>query len=156
MQIRNVMTADIEAVGPDYTVEMAAQIMADLDRQWLPVIEDERLVGTITGREITMRVVAEGLDPKQTTVGQALTGDVLYCFENELADDVAQKMADWWVRCLPVVDRTKRLIGMVSLSDLPEPRSVPRSRDTGIPPRQFRARRAARQTRPHQKPAAAA
>ena len=56
MQIAQVMTDGIEAISPDYTVEMAAQIMADLDREWLPVVEDNRLVGAITGREIAVRV----------------------------------------------------------------------------------------------------
>jgi len=156
VQIAQVMTDGIEAISPDYTVEMAAQIMADLDREWLPVVEDNRLVGAITGREIAVRVVAECLDPKQISVGQAMTGDVPYCFETETASDVAQKMADWWVRCLPVVDRTKRLIGTVSLADLPEPKTAPRSKDTAIPPRQSRARRPARQTRLHHKRAEAA
>lgn len=156
MQIRDVMTAEMEAVGPSYTVEMAAQIMADLDRQWVPVIEDELPVGTLTGREIAVRVVAEGLDPKQTTVGTAMSGDALYCFENEPASDVAQKMADWWVRCLPVVDRSKRPGGLVSLAQLQEPRTGLRSRKPSIPPRQSRARRPARQGRLHQKRPAAA
>jgi hypothetical protein len=123
----------------------------------LPTMPREGVWTLAGGREIAMRVVAEALDPKQITVGQAMTGDVLYCFENEPVSDVSEKMADWWVRCLPVVDRTKRLIGMVSLADLVlERRTAPRSADTGIPPRQSRARRPARQTRLRHRRAAAA
>ena len=156
MQIADVMTPDIEVVTADYTVGMAAQIMADLDRELLPVIEGNHLIGAITGREIATRVVAEGLDPKQITVGQAMTSDILYCFETEPVTDVSQKMADWWVRCLPVVDQEKRLIGMVSLGDLLELSAAPKTKEIGMPPHHPRTSRSARQTRRTRRRAAAA
>jgi CBS domain-containing protein len=118
MKIRDVMTPDIEAVTPDDTLGTAAQLMADLDCEALPVSETSHLVGLITCRDIAMRVAAECSNPKELTVGQAMTGDPLYCFENEPIENVAQKMADWWVRHLPVVNRDKRLIGRVSLANV--------------------------------------
>ena len=62
--------------------------------------------------------MAEGCDPEAITVCQAMSTDLLYCFESESAEDVSRKMGDWWVRRLPVVNPDKRLIGMVSLADL--------------------------------------
>jgi CBS domain-containing protein len=156
MQIVDLMTPDIEVVTTDYTVGMAAQMMADLDCELLPVIEGNHLIGAITGREIATRVVAEGLDPKQITVGQAMTSDILYCFETEPVSDVSQKMTDWWVRCLPVVDQEKRLIGTVSLADLLELSAAPKTKEVGMPSHHPRTSRSARQTRGARRRAAAA
>ncbi|HEX3523493.1 MAG TPA: CBS domain-containing protein, partial [Stellaceae bacterium] len=79
-----------------------------------------------------MQVAAEGLDPGKTTVGQAMSSDVLYCFESESVEEVSEKMRGWWVRRLPVVSRDKRLIGTVSLGDLTslkgQPKTKPKSR----------------------------
>jgi CBS domain-containing protein len=76
------------------------------------------LIRVITDRDITVRAVVEGRDPEKITVRQAMSSDVLYCFENENVADVSQKMGEWWVRRLPVVNQDKRLIGIVSLGDL--------------------------------------
>lgn len=156
MQIADVMTPDIEVVTADYTVGMAAQIMADLDCELLPVIDGNHLIGAITGREIATQVVAEGLDPKQITVGQAMTSDILYCFETEPVSDVSQKMVDWWVRSLPVVDQERRLIGMVSLGDLLELSAAPKRKEVGMPSHHSRTSRSARRTRRARRRAAAA
>lgn len=91
MKIRDVMTPDIEVVIPEETLSTAAQLMAECDLDALPVSDNNRLIGTITGRDIAMRVVAEGCDPKEVRVGQAMTGDVLYCFAGESIADVAQR-----------------------------------------------------------------
>jgi CBS domain-containing protein len=155
VQIADLMTPDIEAVTPDDTVGMAAQMMADLDCELLPVIENNRLIGAVSGREIAMRVVAQGSDPKRVTVRRAMTRDVLYCFEDEPIGEVSQKMADWWVRSLPVVDQDKRLIGMVSLGDLLEPITAPQSTELGMPSHKSRAPRSARQIRRARRRAAA-
>ena len=125
MKIHDVMTPDIDVVTPDDTLKTAAQLMAELDLKALPVSEDNRLAGVITGRDIATRVVADGCDPNQVTVGEAMTADALYCFESEPVSTVAQKIADWWVRRLPVVNRDKRLIGVVSFADLANPQTGP-------------------------------
>src|SRR5262245_48395319 len=118
MHIRDVMTPDLDTVTPEDTLTTAAQLMAELDCEALPVAEDNRLTGVVTGRDIGLRVVAEGCDPKKITVRHVMTADALYCFENEPVSTVAQKMTEWWVRRLPVVNRDKRLIGVVSLANL--------------------------------------
>ena len=132
MKIADVMTPDLDTVSPNDTLKTAARLMADLDSGALPVGEDNRLIGTITGHDIAMHVAAVGLDPGKTTVGQAMSSDVLYCFESESVEEVSEKMRGWWVRRLPAVTCDKRLIGVVSLGDLTSlkgrPRTKPRSR----------------------------
>jgi CBS domain-containing protein len=132
MKIADVMTPDLDTVSPSDTLTTAARLMADVDSGALPVGEDNRLIGTITGHDIAMQVAAEGLDPARATVGQAMSSDVLYCFESESVEEVSEKMRGWWVRRLPVVNRDKRLIGVVSLGDLTalkgQPKAKPRSR----------------------------
>jgi CBS domain-containing protein len=128
MKIADVMTPDLDTVSPSDTLKTAARLMADLDSGALPVGEDDRLVGTITGHDIAMQVAAEGLDPGKATVGQAMSSDVLYCFESESVEEVSEKMRGWWVRRLPVVSCDKRLIGVVSLGDLTAPKAQPRTK----------------------------
>ena len=145
MKIREVMTPDIDVVAPGDTLTTAAQLMADLDFEALPVSDKNRLTGVITGRDIATRVVADGCDPKEVTVGTTMTRDALYCFENEPVNAVAQKMADWWVRRLPVVNRDKRLIGMVSLADVTAPSVAPRAREVDTRSHRRQPTRSARQ-----------
>ena len=117
MQVKEIMTPDVEVARPDDTLETVARMMADLDVGVMPVGENDRLVGMITDRDITIRGVAEGLDGK-AKVGDAMTRDVHYCFDDENVEDVSDKMAEWQVRRLPVLNRDKRLVGIVSLGDL--------------------------------------
>ena len=156
MKIRDVMTPDIEVVTPNDKLRTAARLMADLDFEALPVLEDNKLVGTITGRDIAVRIVADGGDPEATTVHQAMSTDPLYCFENESAKDVARKMGDWWVRRLPVVKQDKRLIGMVSLADLTILPAGSRRRESAKPLHRSSSARSTRQTRRPRRTAAAA
>ena len=125
MKIRDVMTPDIEVVTPDDTLQSAVQLMADLDCDALPVSEDNHLIGVVTGRDIASKVVAKSQDGEEIKVREAMSPDVIYCFENEPIKAVAQKMADWWVRRLPVVQQNKRLIGTVSLADIAALEPVP-------------------------------
>ena len=117
MKVADVMTRDLETVSPSDTLRTAARLMADVESGALPVGEDNRLIGTITGHDIALHVAAAGLDPGKTTVGEAMSSDVLYCFESESVEEVSEKMRGWWVRRLPVVD-AGRPIGVVSLGDL--------------------------------------
>jgi CBS domain-containing protein len=147
MKIRDLMTPDVEAVTPDDTLRTAAKLMADLDLEAVPVIDNNRLAGVISGRDIGMRVAAEGCDPARVTVGQAMAADALYCFETEPVDSVAEKMTGWWVRRLPVVTRDKRLIGVVSLADISSPKAAPEFTERGTRSRSPRANRSVWQTR---------
>jgi CBS domain-containing protein len=116
-KISEVMTRDVCIVAPDQTIREAATQMADADIGSLPVGENDRLVGMITDRDIVLRAVAEGRDPG-TTVREVMTDRIQYCFEDEDVDKVARNMADLGVRRLPVVNRDKRLVGIVALSNI--------------------------------------
>jgi CBS domain-containing protein len=118
MKIREVMTPEVEVIKPGDTLHTAAKMMADLDAGVLPVGENDKLVGMITDRDITVRAVAEGRDPDKTAVRDAMTAAVRYCFEDEDSEEVAHKMGQWQVRRLPVLNHDKRLVGIVSLGDL--------------------------------------
>jgi CBS domain-containing protein len=118
MKIGEIMTRDVEIARPDDTLQTAAALMADLDVGVLPVGENDRLVGVITDRDIAIRGVAKGLDPSKTSVREVMSTELRYCFEDEDVQEVAAKMSEWQVRRLPVLDRNKRLVGIVSLGDL--------------------------------------
>ena len=118
MKIGELMTPEVEVIKPGDTLHTAAKMMDDLNAGVLPVGENDRLVGMITDRDITVRAVAKGRDPNKTAVREAMTAEIRYCFEDEDAEAVARKMGSWQVRRLPVLNRDKRLVGIVSLSDL--------------------------------------
>jgi CBS domain-containing protein len=118
MKIAELMTLDVEVIRPNDTLRTAAKMMADLDAGILPVGENDRLVGMITDRDITVRAVAEGRDPDKTTVRDTMTDEVRYCFADESPEEVARKMSAWQVRRLPVLSRDKRFVGIVALGDL--------------------------------------
>jgi CBS domain-containing protein len=117
MIIREVMTRDARLTHPDDTVQQAAMLMKDHDCGILPVADGDRLVGMVTDRDIAIRCIARGKGPN-ARVTEAMTQEVMYCFDDEDTQHVCQNMADIQVRRLPVVNRDKRLVGIVSLSDL--------------------------------------
>jgi CBS domain-containing protein len=117
MKVSEVMTLDVRVVTPDQAIQTAAKLMADVDAGVLPVGENDRLVGMITDRDIAVRAVAHGKGP-QTAVREVMTADVKYCFEDEDTDQVARTMAGEQIRRVPVVNRDKRLVGILSLGDL--------------------------------------
>ena len=117
MKVRDIMTRDVRVANPDQTIREAAQMMAELDAGALPVGEQDRLVGMITDRDIAVRAVAHGKSP-DTRVRDVMTDDVKYCFDDDDVEDVARNMADIQVRRLPVVNRDKRLVGIVAIADI--------------------------------------
>ena len=117
MQIRDAMTADVRTVAPTATVREAARLMAEIDAGALPVSEGDRLIGMVTDRDIVVRGVAAGKSA-EATVGEVMSHEVLYCFDDEDVAAVCENMADVQVRRLPVVNRDKRLVGIVSLADI--------------------------------------
>ncbi|MCA1494708.1 CBS domain-containing protein [Ensifer sp. NBAIM29] len=116
MRVADVMTKNVHVVNPDDTVAAVARHMADNDIGFLPVGDHDRLVGMITDRDIVVRCVADGRDAN-TRVSDVMTTDVKYCFDDEELSDVAHNMGDQQIRRLPVVNRAKRLVGVVSLAD---------------------------------------
>ena len=157
MKVGDVMRPDIEVLNPDDSLGTAAQLMADLDLEALPVSENNRLTGMITGRDIAIRVVAQSRGAAETTVREAMSPDVLYCFENEPIGNIAKKMNDWWVRRLPVVNENNRLIGIVSLADVTSLQAAaPTTRVVGEPSQRLRAVRSKRHIRLNRSAAVAA
>jgi CBS domain-containing protein len=112
------MTRDVGVIHPDAPVATAAAMMKDLNVGAIPVCDGDRLVGMITDRDITIRSTAIWVDPATTTVGEAMTSEVLYCFEDQDVLDAARLMEEEQIRRLPILDRKKRLVGIVSLGDL--------------------------------------
>ena len=117
MKVSKCMTRDVELVSPTQTIREAAQMMAELDAGALPVQQDDRLVGMITDRDIAVRAVAQGKSP-ETPVQDVMSPELLYCFEDQEIEDVSRNMGEVKVRRLPVVNRDKRLVGIISIGDL--------------------------------------
>src|SRR5436305_8700896 len=113
MKISKVMKRDAKLTSPNDTLQHAAKLMKDCDCGILPVAEGDRLIGMITDRDIAVRCIAEGKGP-DCKVRDAMTEEVKYCFEDEDIDHVCKNMADIQVRRLPVMNRDKRLVGIVS------------------------------------------
>ena len=118
MQVHEVMTRGAECTRPDATLHEAAERMKALDVGALPVCDNDRLVGMLTDRDITVRGTAEGLPPGLGQVRDVMTPDVIYCFEDQGVTEAARLMEEKRVRRLVVLDRNKRLVGIVSLGDL--------------------------------------
>ena len=118
MQVNELMTRNAQCIPPDATLQEAAQRMKDLDVGVLPVCDDDRVVGVVTDRDIVIRCVASGQDPNLEHVRDAMTPQVNYCFEDDDVVDVAELMSEKQVRRLLVLNRRKRLVGIVSLGDL--------------------------------------
>src|SRR3954451_9600127 len=118
MKVSECMTRDVLIADTDASIRKAAQAMASIDAGILPVAEDDRLVGMITDRDIAIRAVAQGKGP-DTPVREVMSSEkVLYCYDDEELDHVAKNMSEQQVRRLPVVDRDKRLVGIISFGDL--------------------------------------
>ena len=118
MKISEIITPLPHYISPDDTLVEAAAKMKALDTGWLPICENNCLIGTVTDRDITIRAVAEGYDPNVTAVRQAMSRVVIYCFDDQDLWNAAQMMMTNKIRWLPGLNRSKRLVGIVSLGDL--------------------------------------
>jgi CBS domain-containing protein len=118
MQVKDIMTKGVEVVRPDATLQETAQKMRSLDIGALPVCDGDKLVGMITDRDITVRATAEGLDPKQTRVREVMSNDLITLQMDQDAKEVAELMQSKQIRRVPVLNRAKQLVGILSLGDL--------------------------------------
>ena len=116
MKVAEMMTRDVRTVRPDDTIISAAKLMAQCDCGALPVEEQDHLVGMITDRDIVVRALAQG--KADARIADVMSKDIKYCFDDEEVDAVAHNMADIQMRRLPVVNRNKRLVGILSLGDI--------------------------------------
>lgn len=115
-KISEVMSADVQTISPDATIEEAAQEMRDGDFGLMPVGDEEQLLGVITDRDIAIRAIAEGRDA-ETPVREVMSEGVVWAYEDDSIEDAAQVMSDHQIRRLPIVDADQRLVGIVSLGD---------------------------------------
>lgn len=125
MLVKECMTKQVEIGKPSMSLQEAAQKMRDGDFGILPIGENDRLVGMITDRDITIRGTAEGKDAKKVQVRELMSKNVLYCFEDQTLDEVTQNLGDNQIRRLPVLNRQKRLVGILSLGDLAQSNANP-------------------------------
>jgi CBS domain-containing protein len=116
-RVSEAMTKEVRVASPEQPISEVARIMAEIDVGVLPVGENDRLVGMITDRDIAVRAVARD-KPCTTKVREVMSSEVLYCYDDQDLEDVAQNMSDTQVRRMPVVNRDKRLVGILSLGDL--------------------------------------
>lgn len=116
--ISEIMTHQVIIVSPQDNVQHAAQMMREWNIGALPVCDGKNLIGMITDRDITIRATTTGTAPQQIRVADVMTGEALWCYEDQSVGEVLQQMGDEQIRRIPVLDRNKQLIGMVSLGDI--------------------------------------
>ena len=117
MKVSDAMSRDVRVANPNQSIRDVASSMAQIDAGAIPVAENDRLIGMVTDRDIAIRGVAAGKVPG-TPVREVMSPDIRYCYEDEDLKHVAQNMAELRVRRLPVLDRAKRLVGILSLGDI--------------------------------------
>lgn len=118
MKVKDVSSLNPKCVSPDTTLTEAARGMQILDVGMLPVCEGERVIGTVTDRDIALRGCAQGADPNTTTVREVMTADITWCFEDQDVDEAAELMERRRIRRLPVLNHENKLVGIVTLGDL--------------------------------------
>jgi CBS domain-containing protein len=118
MKIKDVMTTSVECVRPETTLQEAAAKMKSLNVGSLPVCEGDRPIGVITDRDIVVRAIAEGRDPRTARVPEVMTADVVSVSETADVKEAARLMKDRQIRRIVVVDPSKRVVGIVSLGDI--------------------------------------
>jgi CBS domain-containing protein len=119
-QINQIMSRDVRVVAPSATVQQAAEQMRKLDVGAMPICDGQKLIGMITDRDIAVRTVADGKDPKTTKVSDVMSSEIVWCFDDDDVQDVARVMGERQIRRIPVVDHDKKLVGIVALADLAE------------------------------------
>lgn len=116
--IKSTMTTNVQLVKPTTAIQEAARHMREFDIGVLPVVDGDKVVGIVTDRDIAIRAVAEGLDPLKTSVKEAMTSEVAFCFENQTVDEVSKIMKEKQVRRVVVLDKDNKLAGICSIGDL--------------------------------------
>lgn len=114
--LKDVMSPNVQVISPDSTIQEAAARMRDEGFGMLPVGEHDRMIGAVTDRDITVRAVADGKGC-DTLVRDVMSNEVLWCYDDDTVEKGAEMMSECQVRRLPVVNRDKRLVGIVSLGD---------------------------------------
>ena len=124
-QIKDVMSPNFKFMAPDAPISQIAQQMRDMDCGFMPLAENDKMVGMITDRDITIRAIAEGKNPENTQAREIMTAKTFYCYDDQDIEEVCNNMGEIQVRRMPVVNRDKRLVGVVSMGDLAQVASRP-------------------------------
>lgn len=119
MNTKDIMTTTTEFVGPDTPVGDIARKMRDGDLGMVPVAENDKLIGILTDRDLAIRVLAENLGA-DIPAKEAMSEEVFYLYDDTPVEDAARNMGEKRVRRMPVVDRDKNLVGVISLGDIAE------------------------------------
>jgi len=118
MKVKDIMTRKVEVIAPDTSIAEAAEVMKAHDVGVLPVCDGDRLIGLLTDRDIIVRSTADGFHPETVQAGEVMTADVVYGFDDQEIDEASRIMEEKQIRRLPIVNRQKRLVGMLSLGDI--------------------------------------
>src|SRR5919106_2618985 len=118
MELRDIMTRNVEVISSDASLKDAASKMRSLDVGLIPVCDGGRLQGILTDRDITIRATADGRDPIKTKVADVMSTDIAYCLEDQEVEDAVSLMEVRQIRRLPVLNLDKHLVGIVSLGDI--------------------------------------
>lgn len=118
MKVKDAMHKKVEWVQPTTTVAALAKRMRDLDIGAIPIGENDRLVGMVTDRDITVRAVADGKDVTKLTARDVMSKGIVFCRDGEEIEDAVRIMEQKKIRRLPVLDDKKRMVGMLSLGDV--------------------------------------
>ncbi|HYR83727.1 MAG TPA: CBS domain-containing protein [Terriglobia bacterium] len=118
MKVSEIMTRHVECINIDTSVKDAAERMKSLDIGFLPICENDRLTGTITDRDITIRVVADGMNPRSVKARDVMTPNAFYCLEDQDIEEVGRRMQETEVKRMLILNRDHKLVGVVSLGDL--------------------------------------
>jgi CBS domain-containing protein len=118
MQIREIMTREVDVIPLSASVRDAAAKMREFDVGAIPVCDGQKLAGLVTDRVISVRAVAEGRNPSEVRVTEVMSNDIAYCFEDETVEQAANLMESKQIRRLPILDRNKQLAGIISLGDI--------------------------------------
>jgi CBS domain-containing protein len=118
MKVKQIMNRSVTTINPDTPIAKAAEKMRDLDIGFLPVCENDRLVGAVTDRDITIRSVAQGRDERLARASEIMTPAVFYCYEDDDVEEAGRQMQDKEVRRLVVLTKDKEIAGVISLGDI--------------------------------------
>ena len=118
MKVREIMTSNVECVGPDTLVHELADKMKTLDVGFVPICDNDRIVGTVTDRDIVIRGIAGGKDLASTKAREIMSNEVFWCFEDQDVRSVARLMSEKEVRRMLILNKNKRLVGVVSIGDI--------------------------------------
>lgn len=118
MLAKEIMSKNPEILAPSATLKEVAAQMSSHNFGFIPIGENDRLIGTITDRDIVVRAVTQGKDPNKTTVRDIMSKGIQYCFETDDIEKVVKQMKDLQIRRLIVLNKDKRITGIISLGDI--------------------------------------